>query len=330
MFKKQKENPQDVLFSFTNEQNKEKERRNNLLSELGDNLSVAQILYSKPDELEKMKQNSFVKKEKITDFNLKSENQNFMDKKEKYDNNFILKGAINNLSKNEEEKVQKEIKKQDFEKEVNKWENRIKFTNYPISNKLRLFGGRDGAGMLNISGGGNDSEYLKDAVGLENVYDEKLASYSNKSIARHQPYIENKIKEQFKDFNFDPKDIKGNIFKKDSAPVKRIQGNKEFKDIISTQKEKILSGENFSGEFLNDSKTKNLKNAFKKVDFLNNGFDENGDLQLYMFDTYDFNKGENPQVEAGRRLMQEGKLKGHFSLHEIKIPKKDLDEIFKK
>ena len=27
MFKKQKENPQDVLFSFTNEQNKEKERR---------------------------------------------------------------------------------------------------------------------------------------------------------------------------------------------------------------------------------------------------------------------------------------------------------------
>jgi hypothetical protein len=38
-----------------------------------------------------------------------------------------------------------------------------------------------------------------------------------------------------------------------------------------------------------------------------------------MFDTYDFNKGENAKVEAGRRQMLKGNLKGFFSIHEIVI-----------
>ena len=46
-----------------------------------------------------------------------------------------------------------------------------------------------------------------------------------------------------------------------------------------------------------------------------------------MFDTYDFNKNEtNPAVEAGRRQMMKGNLKGFFSINEIVIKKKDLEQ----
>ncbi len=48
-----------------------------------------------------------------------------------------------------------------------------------------------------------------------------------------------------------------------------------------------------------------------------------------MFDTYDFNKNEtNPAVEAGRRKMMEGTIKGHFSLHEIVVSEDELNRLW--
>ena len=66
-----------------------------------------------------------------------------------------------------------------------------------------------------------------------------------------------------------------------------------------------------------------MHNAFGSVDFLNSGIDKHGDLHLYMFDTYDFNKNESPKIEAGRRQMLKGNLRGFFTIHEIIIPKED-------
>ncbi len=71
-------------------------------------------------------------------------------------------------------------------------------------------------------------------------------------------------------------------------------------------------------------------NAFGSVDFLNSGIDKQGNLHLYMFDTYDFNKGENAIVEAGRRQMLKGNLKGYFTIHDIIITKDELDKIWNK
>ncbi len=67
-----------------------------------------------------------------------------------------------------------------------------------------------------------------------------------------------------------------------------------------------------------------MHNAYGKVDFLNSGIDNQGNLHLYMFDTYDFNKNEsNPKIEAGRRQMLKENLKLFFTIHEIIIPKED-------
>ena len=67
-----------------------------------------------------------------------------------------------------------------------------------------------------------------------------------------------------------------------------------------------------------------MHNAYGKVDFLNSGIDNQGNLHLYMFDTYDFNKNEpNPKIEAGRRQMLKENLKPFFTIHEIIIPKED-------
>ena len=38
----------------------------------------------------------------------------------------------------------------------------------------------------------------------------------------------------------------------------------------------------------------------------------------------DFNKNGSPKIEAGRRLMKNGELKGFFTIHDIIIKKEDL------
>ena len=71
-------------------------------------------------------------------------------------------------------------------------------------------------------------------------------------------------------------------------------------------------------------------NAFRSVDFLNSEMDNDGNLHLYMFDTYDFNAKEGPLVKAGRRQMLKGNLKGNFSIHDIVLTKDELDKIWNK
>ncbi len=90
----------------------------------------------------------------------------------------------------------------------------------------------------------------------------------------------------------------------------------------------MLSGKDFSGGF-NKYVDWNLGNAFGNADFKNKGFDKQGNLHLYMFDTYDFNPNEGGLIEAGRRLMMAGELKGFFTIHEIIIPKNEINSLLK-
>ena len=53
-------------------------------------------------------------------------------------------------------------------------------------------------------------------------------------------------------------------------------------------------------------------------------------MHLYIFDTYDFNANEGLLVEAGRRQMLKGNLKGNFSIHDIVLTKDELDKIWNK
>lgn len=207
----------------------------------------------------------------------------------------------------------------------------IKLGGIPLANKLaRIKYGPDTLNMLNLAGRFKPILYTKDAVKLANVDDKKMSDFDNGKIAKFKPYIANKIKEQFKDFRYKIEDVRGYVFKSNSAPVKRIKESDDFKDMIAKNIHNISDGNVFSGRYTaTDEKKGNLHNAFGSVDFLPAGFDEKGNLKLYMFDTYDFNKNENAAVEAGRRRMEKGKLKGYYTLHEITLTREEIDDIMK-
>ena len=49
-----------------------------------------------------------------------------------------------------------------------------------------------------------------------------------------------------------------------------------------------------------------------------------------MYDTYDFNKKAADELnKAGRREMEKWNLKPYFSIHDIIIPKDEINEILK-
>ena len=236
----------------------------------------------------------------------------------------VLEGSIS--------KSDADIKKEEFEREVKIWENRIKSNMTPflgkiggtVYNIINKHPSPDAVGMINIASGKYLPLYTKDAIKLRNINDEKLDRFSKNNLLTWRPYMADKISYQFEDFDYDLDDIKGYIFKNNSAVVKRIKNSEEFKNILLKHKNEIEKGKSFSDRFKDDY---NLHNAFGSVDFLNVGLDKKGNLHLYMFDTYDFNKNEtNPAVEAGRRQMMKGNLKGFFSINEIVIKKKDLEQ----
>ena len=225
-----------------------------------------------------------------------------------------------------------DIEKEEFERNVKIWEDRIQKnmehpilgrfggTIYNIKNKIKS---PDAVGMINIASGKYLPLYTKDTIKINNIFDKKLDKFDEGYLSGWQSYMADKISYQFEDFNYVLDDINGYIFKNSSAVVKRIKNSEEFKNIILKHKNEIEKGKSFSDRFKDDY---NLHNAFGSVDFFNAGLDKNGNFHLYMFDTYDFNKGENAKVEAGRRQMLKGNLKGFFSIHKIIIKKEDLEK----
>ncbi len=303
MMKERNQNPAEILYGKkTKEEKLKTEKRNELLHTLGNNLSPAQVLYSSNEDLEK-----------ILNKNLQTP----------------LKAGLSDT------KIDNlKTKNEEFEKNVKNMQNKIKLTKIPIVGKIATsyLGGPDAAGMLNLAENKKLPIYTKDSTKLLNVNDRKLNEYDNGRLSKFKSYIQDKVLNQFKDFGYNLNSIEGRIFHNNSAPAKRIKESSDFKEALIKNKENILNGKDFTQRFTNygNNKKSNLYNAFGSVDFLNSGIDKNGNLHLFMFDTYDFNKGENAKVEAGRRQMLEGKLKGHFTIHDIIVTKDELDTIWNK
>ena len=192
----------------------------------------------------------------------------------------------------------------------------------------KLAAGPDGAGMLDLSHGIDmkDRNYIKDTISLDNYNDPKVAS--------EKEFLKGKISEQFKDYNFDINKIKGYYFKSNSQPVKRLIQNKDFLNMIKNHKQEILQKGKFSDEFAKYGERgygpkNNFHNAIGKADFRNIFLDEKGNLHIKMYDTYDFNKGdERKTVKAGYNQMKKGYLKPFFTIHDIIVPKAILDDIW--
>jgi len=296
------QNPAEILYGEKTKKEKIKnKRRSELLNKLGNSLTPAQTLYSSNEDLEKMANENLQKP---------------------------LKGG---LSDTKTDNLETNNKK--FEKDVKSMEGKIKKSKWMLVGKAgaTVKGGPDAAGMLNLAENKKLPIYTKDSTKLMNINDRKLNEYDGGRLIKFKSHIEDKVLNQFKDFGYNLNSIEGRIFHNNSAATKRIKESDDFKEALIQNKENILKGESFTKRFTNygNNKQSNLHNAFGSVDFLNSGIDKQGNLHLYMFDTYDFNKGENAKVEAGRRQMLKGNLKGYFTLHDIIMTKQELNEIWK-
>ena len=234
--------------------------------------------------------------------------------------------------------LEKAVKENGLTKKFNQTKNIIKQKGMEIAigknydktiGIAKILAGIDGAGMLDLAHGAkiNDRSYIKDTISLKNFDDPKIAA--------DKSYLKDKLSKQFKDYGFDINKIKGYYFKSDSEPCQRLAQNKDFQDMIKTHKKEILEKGGFSDGFKKYGRigllqNNNFHNAIGKADFRKIYQDKFGNLHVKMYDTYDFNKGENnPLIKAGASQMEKGNLKPFFTIHDIIIPKNELDKIWK-
>ncbi len=352
------------MFSNTIQQEELSKKRNDLIDELGNNLTPAQILYSTVDELENLKENNKSKQD-IDNLTFKTNDDNkkiyknekddeeeltpaeilYGKRKKEKEIKGVPTGAASNVNmtpveelykrnrkdtdnsnnyKDEKSEIKydkiakKTFKQKIIEKSVGKYYN-------PILNKYTKGNyGPDTAGMLDLSHGinMNDRNYIKDTISLNN--------YNDSRVAADREYLKKKISDQFKDYNFDINKIKGYFFKNNSEPSQRIAIDSDFKKIIKENKNRILSGQDISMEFPNYglNKKSNLHYAYGHVDIRNGYLDKDGNLHIKMYDTYDFNKNNLTTLnQAGREQLSRGVLKPFFTVHDIIIPKDDLQKL---
>ena len=197
-----------------------------------------------------------------------------------------------------------------------------------IHEEVKKLLGLDTAGMLDLAHEKrNEPSYTKDAIELKNFDDSRVAS--------DKKYLAKKLYSQFnneytKVTNIE--NIKGYFFKSNSEPSQRIANNDDFRKTIRQNKDKILKGENVTMEFPNYgyNQKSNLHYALGHIDIRNGYIDKEGNLRIKVYDTYDFNKtNPTPANQAGRNQMLKGNLKPFFTIHDIIVPKKDINELWK-
>ena len=159
----------------------------------------------------------------------------------------------------------------------------------------------------------------------------ELNSYEDIENESDRKYLKKKITEQYREYGYNPKEIKGRIFPNNTEPSQRVAQDKDFLLTIKNNKEKILNNDEVSGYFprYKDDKASNWHFAIGHYDLRNGYLDQRGNLHIQMFDTYDFNKDNHtPLNQAGRNQMIRGTLKPSFSIHDIIIPNYVINEIW--
>lgn len=184
--------------------------------------------------------------------------------------------------------------------------------------------GEDTVGMIDLAHENpRNPNYTKNTIEL-NSY-EKIENVSDRD------YLKQKITEQYSDYGYNSKEIKGRIFPNNSESSQRIAQDKDFLLTIKNNKEKILNHNMVSGYFprYKDNKASNWHFAIGHYDLRNGYLDQKGNLHIQMFDTYDFNKDNHtPLNQAGRNQMMKGTLIPYFTIHNILIPANVMKNIW--
>ncbi len=178
--------------------------------------------------------------------------------------------------------------------------------------------GPDTAGMLDMAHEKrNDPTYEKDAT--------KMSNWNDNSVSVDKDFLKNKVATEFNDYGFDIDTIPGYFFPSYSDPCKRIAVDADFLAAISN-KAKVLDNNQDLGMGFTES---NLHYALGHVAIRNRYVDSDGNLHVYVYDTYDFNSSDTNKLSiAGRNAMMNGELKPYFTIHEVVVPKSKLDTLW--
>ncbi len=178
--------------------------------------------------------------------------------------------------------------------------------------------GPDAAGMLDLAHENrNDPTYEKDAI--------KMSNWNDNSVSVDKDFLKNKVATEFYDYGFDVDTIPGYFFQSYSDPCKRIAADADFLATISN-KTKVLDNNQDLGMGFTES---NLHYALGHVAIRNRYLDSDGNLHVFIYDTYDFNSSDTSTLSvAGRNAMMNGELKPYFTIHEVVVPKSKLDTLW--
>lgn len=121
---------------------------------------------------------------------------------------------------------------------------------------------------------------------------------------------------------------RGIYFDKTSGPSEKIAKTKDIKELVAKNANKLLEGKVINTSICFYSLNMHL--AIKHADILYMTINIDGEIEFYVLDTYDFNKGEgNPYVVIGRGLQEWGIIVPYFSIHHVVIPKEKSEEYLK-
>ncbi len=193
--------------------------------------------------------------------------------------------------------------------------------------------------------------YLKEKViektgveAAENLHMSKTKSYLDTDYAKQhkiynnyndvpndlKKYFQNKISEQIGEDKLDK--TKGIFIDADT------ESSKNLKDNLLTNEEFIKKLKKFDKALKNNYSVnnsirfngKNWGNAIGRADIRNMHINQNGDIELYIADVYDFNEGEasNP-VRVGRDRQDKGEITPYFYAYRVIIPRKEKEQILK-
>lgn len=337
-----------------------KERRNNRNDK--EEQEVLDLMYpslkgkdkTDVDKLEKSKDKPNVEKSKINETTKSDVNRETLKKLGINENDFEINGNTISRKKKPKEydvidnvkypihtdntKVQ-ELHKQAQDKKAK--EHKAKREEYLESSK---------SGRYRIAVDNIDNPVAKMLAGnetgkeaAENLHMSKTDSYMDTDYAKKhkiynnyketpeelREYFREKISSQIGEDKLET--TRGILIDKDSESSKNLA-----KALISHEKFlKILQDygkamkNNYSVDDSISFEDKNWHNAIGNADIKNMHINKDGDIELYVTDTYDFNDGEMGAVAVGRDRQEKGEITPYFDIYHVIIPKDIKNEVLK-
>ena len=185
----------------------------------------------------------------------------------------------------------------------------------------RFYPGKEAAENLHMSKTDSymDTKYAKEHKVLNN--------YKEAPKELHE-YFEEKIHKQIGKDKLET--TKGVYIEPNSKSSKKLAKDlMENEDFIKKLKdyEKPMN-HNLSVDESISFKDTNWHNAIGNGDIRKMHINKNGDIELYVTDTYDFNKGERTGAPAvGRDRQEKGEIKPYFEIYHVIIPREKYDKI---